>query len=273
MEVRRATTSDLDAVLDLADMVDPPSHGMDVDRDYYASIIEHGRLVVAEASEIVVGYCGVIPVATALHVSDLFLHPDAHGRGIGRDLLAAVWHPDVDAPRQTFSSRHPAALPLYIRAGMQPRWPLLYLEGDAGALPRGHFTTRDVTSQEAADVEESWLGWNRLDQYRYWSSRSGARTFAVLDAETPVAVGCLARSRMRFTLLHLSVVDPSVQVEALSAVGTVTTGDVLVAAPGPSAATPALVNAGWRIVDQDIYCSSDAGLTDATRLLPHPGFV
>jgi hypothetical protein len=245
---------------------------MDVDRDYYASIVEHGRLVVAEASGIVLGYCGAIPVATALHVSDLFLHPDAHGRGIGRDLLAAVWD-TRDTVRQTFSSMHPAALPLYIRAGMQPRWPLLYLEGNPAALPDTPFAIRDIHAEEAADVEEIWLGWNRRDQYQYWSSRPHARTFAVLDAEAPVAVGCLARSRTKFTLLHMSVIDSAVMVGALSSACALATGDVLVATPGPSAAVPALVDAGWRVIDQDTYCSSDPHLIDAHRLIPHPGFV
>ncbi|MFL6182793.1 MAG: GNAT family N-acetyltransferase, partial [Actinomycetes bacterium] len=127
MDVRMASVDDLDAVVDLAGIVDPPSDGVDVDRDYYSNILEHGRLSVADASGIVIGYCGAIPVGGTRHLSDLFVHPDAHARGIGGQLLEAVWDaPASEVPRHTFSSVHPSALPLYVLAGMRPLWPLLY---------------------------------------------------------------------------------------------------------------------------------------------------
>ena len=274
MDVRIATVDDLDAVVDLADIVDPPSHGMDVDRDYYATILEHGRLVVAETSDIVIGYGGAIPVAGMRHLTDLFVHPDGHGRGIGKELLNAVWDASIrDVPRQTFSSRHPAALPLYIRAGMSPRWPMLYLEGDPAALPPTHLTLRDVEPEEASDVEEVWFGWNRLAQYRYWATRPGARVVVALEGETPVAVGCLARSRVRYTLLHMAVVDRSLMVDAICAVTSLATDAVLLAIAGTALAVPATVEAGWRIVDHDVYCASDPELFDAERLVPHPGLL
>jgi len=274
MDVRIASSDDLDAVVDLADIVDPPSSGVDVDRDYYSTILEHGRLVVAEASGVVIGYGGAIPVAGTRHLSDLFVHPDGHGRGIGRELLNAVWDSSVrDVPRQTFSSRHPAALPLYIRAGMVPRWSMLYLEGDPAALPPTHLTLRGLEAEEASEVEEVWFGWNRLAEYRYWASRPGARAVAVLEGETPVAVGCLTRSRARYTLLHLAVVDRSLMVDAICAVTTLAADAVLLAIAGHSAAVPVAVEAGWRLVDQDVYCASDPDLFDAERLIPHPGLL
>lgn len=274
MDVRIASADDLDAIVDLAEIVDPPSHGLDVDRDYYVTILELGRLVVAETSGLVIGYGGAIPVAGTRHLTDLFVHPDGHGRGIGRGLVNAVWDSSVhDVPRQTFSSRHPAALPLYIRAGMVPRWSMLYLEGDPAALPPTHLTLRDLEVEEASDVEEVWFGWGRLAEYRYWASRPGARTVAVLEGETPVAVGCLARSRARYTLLHLAVVDRSLMVGAICAVTTLVPDAVLLAIAGHSAAVPVAVEAGWRIVDHDVYCASDPELFDPERLIPHPGLL
>lgn len=274
MDVRLASTEDLDAVVDLADIVDPPSTGVDVDRDYYSNILEHGRLVVAEASGVVIGYGGAIPVAGTRHLTDLFVHPDGHGRGIGRELLNAVWDASInDAPRQTFSSRHPAALPLYIRAGMVPRWPLLFVEGDPAALPPTHLTLRDVEVEEASDVEEVWFGWNRNAQYRYWATRPGARVVVVLEGETPVAVGCLSRSRDRYTLLHMAVVDRSLMVDAICAVTTLATGAVLLAMAGHSAVVPLTIAAGWRVIDHDLYCASDPELFDPERLVPHPGLL
>ncbi|MFL6179448.1 MAG: GNAT family N-acetyltransferase, partial [Actinomycetes bacterium] len=271
---RMASVDDLDAVVDLAGIVDPPSDGVDVDRDYYSSILEHGRLSVADASGIVIGYCGAIPVGGTRHLSDLFVHPDAHARGIGGQLLEAVWDaPASEVPRHTFSSVHPSALPLYVRAGMRPLWPLLYIEGPPESLPRSRLTLRDLEAEEAADVEAVWLGWERLDQYRYWASRPGGRTFVALDGETPVAVGCLSRSRDRHTLLHMAVVDQSLMPESVSAAVTLASSSVLLAAPGMSAVVPFLVDAGWRIVEHDVYCASDADLVDAERLIPHPGLL
>lgn len=274
MDVRIASGNDLDAVVDLAGIVDPPSEGLDVDRDYYAHIIEHGRLTVAEASGVVIGYCGAVPIGASQHLSDLFVHPDAHGRGIGTQLLDAVWAaPAIEAPRQTFSSVHPSALPLYVRAGMRPLWPLLYLEGSPESLPRSQLRVRDLEPEEAADVETVWFGWERFDQYRYWAARPGGRTFAVLDGDTPVAVGCISRSRDRHTLLHMAAVDKSVMTEAVSAVVTLASSSVLLAAPGMSIAVPFLVDAGWRVIEHDLYCATETDLIDAERMIPHPGLL
>ena len=274
MDVRQATAADLDAVVDLAGIVDPPSEGTDVDRDYYANIIEHGRLVVAEASGIVIGYSGAIPAGDLRHLADLFVHPDAHGRGVGRELLDAVWDEPVTlVPRQTFSSIHPSALPLYVRAGMQPQWPLLYVEGDPASVADTYLTVRDLDADEAADVERVWLGWDRIDQYRYWAARPGGRTFAVIEAETPVAVGCLSRSRSRYTLLHLAVVDRTLMTHALSAAATLATDSMLLAVAGPSHGVRFLVDAGWQVREHDIYCASEPDLVDPHRLIPHPGLL
>ena len=40
-----------------------------------------------------------------------------------------------------------------------------------------------------------------------------------------------------------------------------------------AAALPMLVDAGWRVIEHDLYCASEPGLMDAERLLPHPGLL
>jgi GNAT superfamily N-acetyltransferase len=80
-------------------------------------LFAHGSLVVAEASNIVIGYAAAIRAGASQHVSDLFVHQDARGLAIGRKLLDAVWDAGAAGmPRQTFSSLHSAALPLYAGA-------------------------------------------------------------------------------------------------------------------------------------------------------------
>jgi len=274
MQIRIAAADDLDAVVDVASIVDPPADDAEVDVSYYRHLLEHGRLVVADASGIVIGYAAVIDVGRSRHVSDLFVHQDARGHGIGRRLLDAVWETRAAVvPRQTFSSLHRAALPLYVRAGMAPMWPLLYLSGSSAALPLSPLAVRELDAESAVAAEAEWLGWDRSAEYGYWSSRPDARTFAVRDGESTLAVGCTVRNRTLHTLSRLACVDGSVVADAAAAAARWCGDDVMVAAPGVSHAVPVLINAGWRVVEHDVYCASEPGLIDPERLLPHPGLL
>jgi len=62
-------------------------------------------------------------------VTDLFVADDLRGMGIGALVLDELVGPH--RRRMTSSSKHAAALPVYARAGMEPRWNLLYLAGVA----------------------------------------------------------------------------------------------------------------------------------------------
>lgn len=274
IEVRDADRDDLAAVLDLAGIVDPPDEGADVDIRYYEHLLDCGQLVVAEAGGVVLGYSGVIPVDRTAHLSDLFVHPDAHGQGIGAALLDAAWTATVDdVPRQTFSSMHPSALPLYVRAGMAPRWPLLYLRGYPGSLPQPSLQVRDAAAAELAAHEQEWIGWDRTTEYAYWLGATHARGVVVMDGSTPVAAAVVSRVRARHSLTHLSAVDASWVLPAVSAVGPLCGTDLMVAVPGASPVLPVLVDLGWRITDRDLYCATEPDLWDASRVLPHPGFL
>ena len=274
MDIRSAGLVDLEALCDIASIVDPPHDGAEFDVSYYEHVLQHGHVVVAEANEIIVGYAAVIDVDGAHHLSDLFLHPDTRGRDIGRHLLDAVWNVDgASSPRQTFSSLHPAALPLYVRAGMTPRWPLLYLVGDPTRLPYSPLSVSVLSSDSAATLEAQWLGWDRVTEYRYWSRRPEARVFAINDDSSPVAVGCSIGSGGVHSIGRLACVDASVVSAALSAAARELGSDVMVSVPGTNPALPMLLAAGWRILEHDLYCSSQPELIDPLRLLPHPGLL
>ncbi len=88
-----------------------------------------GRLLVAETDGRVVAYGGVVDVDGIAMLTDLFVSADARGTGIGTEMLRELFAGATR--RMTFSSKHPAALPVYRRAAMEPRWRLLYLEGHA----------------------------------------------------------------------------------------------------------------------------------------------
>lgn len=274
MEIRVATILDVPGIADIAAIIDPLPDDDDVDRGYYTYLAKHGRLLVAETSDAVIGYAGTVTVAGTCHLSDLFVHPDAHGKGIGSALLDAVWDADAaTVPRQTFSSLHPSALPLYLRSGMTARWPLLYLRGRPDALPPTHLKVLQIDASRAVALELSWLGWARPEQYAYLSSIRGARVMAVLDGEAPVGVGVVTRRRMTHTLQRLASCDRSVMPDALIAVARWVREEMQVAVPGDHRTVPLLVEAGWQVMGHDLYCASAPNLLDADRLLPHPGLL
>lgn len=272
MHIRPAGIGDLDAVCDLAAIVDPPHDGTEFDTAYYRHLLQHGRVVVAEASEIVVGYGAVIDVDGSFHLSDLFVHQDARGLDVGHQLLDALLDSD-NAPRQTFASLHPAAIPLYMRAGLTPSWPLLYLHGAPDRLPPCSLVVEPCGAEAAAALEAGWLGWDRHSEYRYWVSRAEAQIFRVLDGNRTLAVGCSVSSRGVHSLGRLAFEDPADACGAVAAAARWCGDDVMISVPGENPSAQMLIESGWRVADLDLYCASEPGLIDPQRLLPHPGLV
>lgn len=133
--LRSATVADLPSVR----MVGMRAGSHDVDDGYLRFVLDQGRLIVAEVDAEVVGYAGAVPLDAATMISDLFVEPDAHGRGVGAALAVAVVGDDTRV--QTCSSQHPAAVAVYRALGLEVRERLLYLVGrgtatsDPDALP------------------------------------------------------------------------------------------------------------------------------------------
>jgi GNAT superfamily N-acetyltransferase len=274
VHIRPADVSDLDAVSDIASIVDPPHDGADFDTTYYQHLLRKGEVVVAEESEIVVGYAGIVEIDGSHHLSDFFLHQDLRGRDIGKRLLDAAWEAaGRPAPRQTLSSLHPAALSLYVRSGMTPRWPLLYLHGRSAVLPPTRLNVASCERDEAASYEAEWLGWDRRDDYSYWWRHPEGEIFSVRDGGTPVAVGCSVHHRGASTLGRLACANPEVAAETVAEAVRWCGDDVLVSVPGVNSAARMLLDAGWRIIEHDLYCASEPNLVDPLRLLPHPGLM
>lgn len=152
----------------------------EADPRYLEFIAEQGRLLVAESLGEVVAFGGMVPVPladgrAAAMVTDLFVAVSGRGRGVGGGLLDQLL--DGWPLRMTGSSKHPAALPVYARAGMQQRGKILYLEGVAvgGGPPlspapwshdrlelveyfanRGALVTSDAVVHVGGDTAEVW---------------------------------------------------------------------------------------------------------------------
>ena len=141
MQIRDATDGDLAGIARMRSAIDRDAHDdSGADPGYCRHLIESGRLLVGVDGEDIVGFAGAIDIGDARLLADLFIDPVVQGTGVGRSLLTEVLAGADD--RFTFSSSDPRAMPIYARAGMLPRWPLLYMRGDRRALPVPRGTTR-----------------------------------------------------------------------------------------------------------------------------------
>ncbi|MCI0581986.1 MAG: GNAT family N-acetyltransferase [Chloroflexi bacterium] len=299
--VRQATPADFEAIERVAAANDEPTTGGRWPGYLY---LEHLRaeatLLVAVRDGRVIGYAGAAAVGgrrPAAHVTDLFVDPAVHGQGAGKRLLGGLFL-EVDVPAwTTCSSADPRALTLYVRAGMQPRWPVLYLDAPlhlsapdlAGDWWPSRARARGLDPAAASGLETGWSGRDFAVQYRHWASRPGGLAFAIEVDGRAVAVGAArdARSGPGRALDHLAIAPEADPVRALFAAlasdavrdgARSGSGEPDPAArltftlPGPHPAIGLLLGLGARITDHDTFCATDPDLVDPAHLVPDPSF-
>jgi GNAT superfamily N-acetyltransferase len=277
--IRPAVSADAAAIMAVwaANGDEIPSGGLDILTPYLAHLMGTGRVLVAEHAGEVVGFGAVVERAGVTHLADLFVLPDRFGGGIGGRLLTVVFG---DAPlRTTFASSDPRALPLYVRAGMSPLWPNLYLDVDSTSLPppSPRLVCEPADATRLARLEELWLGHASVDDHRFWASLPDARPFVVLDGGQPVAaVHARARRTGRDRWINRLVMapdsDPALVLVAAyhhAAEG----GQIGSCLPGPSPALGPLLDARARIVDQDTFMTSDPAVFDPIRRISDGGML
>ena len=257
MHVRQAADEDLPAIAKIATANDEEDG---TNPRYVSHLRNNGRFLVAEVDGTVAGYCGIRRTDWFTILTDLFVDPDRHGGGVGRNLLTAAL--DEQGERLTFASRDPRAMPLYIRFGMIPRWPLLYLTGPPVRL-RGLSTERTRLG-EAGAAETELTGRDRTPDYAYWATKPDATGLVVRDGNTVVAVGAVGEDRIH----HLVTADDHDPAATLAAaLGTLDAGRVSVCLPGPHPAVPGLLAARWRMEDVDQHLSSRPDLLSTGSVL------
>lgn len=273
VEVRPATLDDLPGIEAVAIATDQSAQGTAADPRYDGHLLTHGRLVVATEADEVAGYAATVDVGGVDQLCDLFVLPERHGEGIGRRLLDQVWSGAPD--RSTFSSQHASALPLYIRAGMRPLWPLVYVRGEVSSLPTDEraLVVHVVSAAEAAETEEGLGGGPRRPEYEYWAVRPDARLLVVRDGSEVIGVGATGGQGADQEVSHVRCKRPTEAMEVLTAILQQLAGPVLVAVPGPNLALPTLVDSGWRIIDVDYYMATSDGLVDPSLVFPHAGLM
>ena len=282
MNVRLATEADLPAITAILEANDEPVTWPGVPRPTY---VEHLlsrpglRLVVGELDGRVAGVGGSIEFGdpNRRFLTDLYVEPGRQSKGLGRQVLAAVL--DGATERMTFSSSDPRALASYIRLGMRPWWPLLYLETDASTLGRAARgeEARPADVPETARLSRTWTAIDRTADFGFYSSLPGAAGFVIsLDGEE-AAVGWarLELAEPGRWLDHASFAPDADPIRAAFAIlRAAGAGDRIGAAvPGPHPAVPRLLDAGMRIDDTDTFCATDRDLVDPTRIFPSPGML
>ena len=282
MTVRPAIDADLPAITAILEANDEPVSWPGVPRAPY---VEHLltrpglRLVVAELDGRVAGIASTIEIAgpSRRFLTDLYVDPARQSQGLGRRMLAAAM--DGATERMTFSSSDRRALASYIRSGMRPWWPLLYLESDASALgprsPGEGWRSADVA--ETVRLSSAWTGIDRTADLAFYASLPEAAGFVITLDGVDAAVGWARRELAEpgRWLDHASIAPDADPIRAafgiLRAAGA---GDRIGAAvPGPHPAVPRLLDAGVRIGGTDTFCATDRDLVDPTRIFPSPGML
>jgi GNAT superfamily N-acetyltransferase len=251
MEVRPAADGDLPAIAKIALANGDKNAGSDP--RYVAHLRANGRFLVAELDGEVAGYCGTRRIGGATMLCDLFVDPARHGGGIGGCLLDAIF--EGNGERFTFASRDPRAMPLYIRHGMIPRWPLLYLSGPPGdSCALCH---QKVSMEEAGTAELELTGTDRTADYAFWATIPGSAGLIVQDSGEIVAAGAAGPGQ----LIHLaSAQDCDPAATLIAALSAFDTSRVRLCLPAPHPALLLLLDARWRIEDHDHHMSTIEGL-------------
>jgi GNAT superfamily N-acetyltransferase len=263
--IRPATPADVPGIAAVLAANGEPLEQPDVTGyPYLDFLLGRGRVAVAELAGVIVGFGSVVRVGDAAMVTDLFVDPRHHGRGIGSTLLTETL---ADQPlRMTFSSADPRALPAYVRAGMRPWWPNLYVRADPAAvhrLPSSHsISAAPAGVDETAEVSRSLTGIDRRADFAFYASQAKAAGFVVRDGREIAGVGWTHHGP-----------EGDGQELAHLLVAWVGNGSAWACVPGPNPALDALLQAGARIFDRDTFCTSDPGWLDPERILPNPGLL
>jgi GNAT superfamily N-acetyltransferase len=256
---------------------DGPHPVVDIVGPYVRHLVETARALVVPEGDRLVAFGATADTGHGRHLSDLFVRTDRLGTGIGKPLLDRLFA--TDWPRTTFASDDPRALPIYIRAGMMPLWPGLYMTGAGERVPSGgeDLAIESADAAQLAELEKRWTGRDRSIDHAYWTTLPDADPFVVLDGGEAVAAGCgRARQNSPERALDRLVVRPDHDPlgPIYAALRRVARGGQAIALfPGPNPAIRPLLEAGFTIRDRDIFMASEPDLVDEARLLPNSGLL
>jgi GNAT superfamily N-acetyltransferase len=281
MRVRPATEADFAAIAAVTIATGQHDEWAGTNPAYLRHLLDQGKVVVAELAGKVAAFGAVREIGTGGHavsmLCDLFVDPAAQGSGCGRAMLTDLW---AHAQRRmTFSSLHAHAIPLYTSFGLDAWWPLLYLHGATTALPIiNEWAVESVTAGPVARYELGWTGADRLADHQAWAARPGGESVLVSRDSEVVAAGTVINSGPDRGIVHLAL-SPAVDDGTAAAAVLLTLAqlegpgneEAHVCLPAPHPAVRALLAAGWRFDEFDLFMATEPGLLDPRRAVPSPG--
>jgi len=282
IEVREADLGDLQEIAAVALASGQDEEWGGADPAYVRHLLAHGRVVVGVSDGSVVGFGATRQLGTGAStlsmLCDLFVDPQMHGSGCGRAMLAVLWQGGEH--RMTFSSLHAYALPLYTSFGLDAWWPLLYLRGRVDALaPLVGWRAEAATPAEVAALELAWTGTDRSDDHLAWARRPGGASMMARRGGQVMAAATVGGAGSEYGVTHLALAPAASGAEAAAAVLAVLAGlapeDGLARAclPGPHPAVRALLAAGWRVEEFDLFMATEPSLLDPRRAVPSPALA
>ncbi len=250
LTIRPADVRDVAEIVRLSRATGQTDADSGADQEYVDFLLRTATVKVVVDARSITAWGAVRRGALGALLTDLFVHPDQHGLGMGGALLRALW-PDHTAPKRfTFSSQHASALPLYARAGLKPSWPLLYLSGRRAWLPS---STLHVERADAAGAADSQLATgNRSADYAFWTRAPSDQPLVVRDGQRIVAAAVVRGGN----LVHLTCAEADTASALTTALRAAEADDLTVCLPGPHPSVISLLRAGFRVVDYDLAMST-----------------
>jgi predicted N-acetyltransferase YhbS len=249
------------------------------DQPLSAFELETGRLVIAEVEDDIVGFGGTLVRSGVLYLADLFVVPEHQGRGIGR-LLAEELCARHTGPLFTFASSDPRARALYSRLGMPAVEAYHYLDAPAATLAPWPTDVELAPGDRDAvlALDANVTGRDRAVDFDYASANGAVWHVARRGGRQ---VGALAVAPMWWSPWHPkgarlgpvlveSSDDMSAVIAGLVAARSLTADVDVVSTFAASSlpSLPRLLDAGFEIVDNDLFMASDPTLLDAQRYVP-----
>ncbi|MEU6412165.1 GNAT family N-acetyltransferase [Microbispora sp. NPDC046933] len=237
--------------------------------DFVDAEREFGTVLVGEVDGAIVGFGGVLRRGTVTHLGDLFVLPDHQSSGVGRTILSRLL--PRDTPKVTFAADDTRALALYVRNGMRPRCPLLYLKrrplGDGPARREsGRAAPEEADVRAAAAMDARVCGGDRAATLAWYAGLPGVTLHV---SGSGYAFARVAGDKVVIGPAGGATPQDCVDIVLEAAHAHHAARPVHVAVPGTHPLLPLLLDAGWRIGDMDTLMTSE----DFMRLdcyVPHP---
>ncbi len=274
LEIRPATAVDLPGIYDVfyenevSDESDPPPPG--IVPSYLKHELATGEMLVAERDGHIIAFAALIVRSSIAYLAELFVRPAHQSTNIGKTLLHQIV-PKGARICCTLSSSDPRALALYVRAGMRPQWPNIWLRTSTTRL--GTLPPSAVEVVEAQPGDHELVRWdaavsgrNRTVDHDYWI-REGAVPLWFENGGSRVGYGYVQLRGGTLWFPEAITVGPVGTRKRADAQDCVCAavefarrrGEVIrLAVPGPHPGLGALLHAGFHIVDIETFVSTAA---------------